>query len=139
MTDGFAIWSWEHRAWWRARRQGYTLNPADAGIYTFQEAAEIVVGHRPPGREVAVDLHAALRGAPSNPAEENPGRRPPLAKERVDALIRERVRTSGPMLMREIGYLSITRSDLREDDGSLSAVEVLHADVIAALDAREAS
>jgi hypothetical protein len=51
----YLIWSWEHHAWWRAERQGYTRNITDTGTYTLQEAGEITVGHIPPGEEIAVD------------------------------------------------------------------------------------
>ena len=32
------IWSGEHRLWWRSDRAGYTRNPDEAGLYTFEEA-----------------------------------------------------------------------------------------------------
>jgi hypothetical protein len=38
----YLIWSFEHHAWWRPERQGYTDNMADAGRYTAREAGEIV-------------------------------------------------------------------------------------------------
>jgi len=59
MTDHrkltYYIWSWEHQAWWRPAKAGYTRRAHEAGKYTYEEAAEIVVGHFPPGEEVAVD------------------------------------------------------------------------------------
>ena len=50
----FLIWSWEHRAWWAPNHRGYTVNVDEAGRYTVEEAARIVVDHWPPGEEVAV-------------------------------------------------------------------------------------
>jgi hypothetical protein len=37
----FRIWSFEHRAWWRPGRNGYTHEIAGAGIYPMDEALEI--------------------------------------------------------------------------------------------------
>ena len=63
--DDYVIWSWEHRAWWRANREGYTESLAEAGHYTFDEAAEITVGHIPAGEEVAMCYaEAQQRGKP---------------------------------------------------------------------------
>ena len=50
----YFIWSREHVAWWAPRRLGYVYRLADAGRYTFEEAAEITIDHIPPGEEVAV-------------------------------------------------------------------------------------
>ena len=38
----WAIWSFEHRAWWRPGRMGYCLELAEAGRYTEDEARAIV-------------------------------------------------------------------------------------------------
>lgn len=54
MPDEYLIWSWEHCAWWRPNRLGYTKEVREAGIYTLAEAAEITCPHFPPGEEVAV-------------------------------------------------------------------------------------
>ncbi len=64
MTPGrmFLIWSWHKNQWWRQARQGYTPDIAEAGEYTFDEAAQVVVPHIPPGEEVAVLLNSTLRG-----------------------------------------------------------------------------
>lgn len=63
----FVIWSWEHNAWWAPHREGYTDSLADAGLYSFDEAADIVIGHIPAGEEVAVlEAEAHLRGVPRN-------------------------------------------------------------------------
>ena len=66
MTDMmFVIWSWEHNAWWASNRQGYTEQLDRAGRYSFDEAAEVVVGHIPAGEEVAMlEAEALQRGQP---------------------------------------------------------------------------
>lgn len=38
----YAIWSFEHRGWWRPARFGYTSNREGAGVYEEEEAFEIV-------------------------------------------------------------------------------------------------
>jgi len=48
------IWSWEHRQWWAPNAQGYTDDVALAGRYTEEGVALYVIGHIPPGEEVAV-------------------------------------------------------------------------------------
>ena len=58
----FLIWSWQKLQWWRPARQGYTPDITQAGEYTFDQAAHIVIPHIPPGEEVAVLLHDQLRG-----------------------------------------------------------------------------
>lgn len=61
----FLIWSWEHLAWWAPAQQGYTDKLAKAGRYSWEEAAEITVGHIPAGEEVAMlEVEAMQRGAP---------------------------------------------------------------------------
>lgn len=60
----FVIWSHEHRAWWRPARRGYTPVLAEAGRYSFDEAAAITVGHGPAGEEVAMLESEALRRGP---------------------------------------------------------------------------
>ena len=61
----FVIWSWEHQAWWGPSHSGYTEQLAQAGRYTFDEAADITVGHIPAGEEIAVLLaEAEQRGKP---------------------------------------------------------------------------
>lgn len=40
----YHIWSFEHNAWWRAARRGYTINLTEAGIYEEAEALEICKG-----------------------------------------------------------------------------------------------
>lgn len=34
------VWSYEHDAWWRAGRAGYSTNVLGAGFYTEQDAAD---------------------------------------------------------------------------------------------------
>ena len=57
----FFIWSWEHEAWWGPDFRGYVQHAAQAGLYTEDQAADIVVGHIPPGEEVAVLAQWALK------------------------------------------------------------------------------
>lgn len=40
----YLIWSHEHLAWWRPGRQGYTRSIAAAGVYSRDDAMEIVAG-----------------------------------------------------------------------------------------------
>lgn len=42
MSDAWVIWSYEHNAWWRPGRMGYTTLLTEAGRYTADEASEIV-------------------------------------------------------------------------------------------------
>jgi len=59
------IWSWEHRQWWAPNGQGYTDDVVLAGRYTAEEAALYVIGHIPPGEEVAVlEAYAMSQGLP---------------------------------------------------------------------------
>ena len=39
---GYVIWSFEHHAWWRAGRVGYTSRLEHAGLYSRAEAERIV-------------------------------------------------------------------------------------------------
>jgi hypothetical protein len=45
MNDGitYHLWSNKHQMWWRAASQGYSPDPADAGLYSEAEAIERVV------------------------------------------------------------------------------------------------
>ena len=64
-TEQFLIWSWEHLAWWNPQHRGYTEQLALAGRYSFEDAADIVIGHIPAGEEVAVlEADALRRGCP---------------------------------------------------------------------------
>ena len=60
-TDGYMIWSHEHRMWWRPDRQGYTGVVAEAGTYTPEEAIDIAGNGIPWGIEVPVPVLAARR------------------------------------------------------------------------------
>jgi len=40
--DKWIIWSMEHKGYWEAGRRGYTPYKSLAGIYTYEEALEIV-------------------------------------------------------------------------------------------------
>lgn len=42
MNKEWLIWSIEHCSWWKANQRGYTKIRDDAGLYTFEEASEIV-------------------------------------------------------------------------------------------------
>lgn len=73
--DAYAIWSFEHDAWWRPGRMGYTPQFAEAGHYTQADAERIVTeanryragaGRRPGDRtinEQALPLATAQRYA----------------------------------------------------------------------------
>jgi hypothetical protein len=44
------IWSNEHSMWWKPNHRGYTAEPKEAGLYTFDEALAICKGanmHQP--------------------------------------------------------------------------------------------
>lgn len=79
MTDAYVIWSFEHDAWWRPGRMGYTPELDAAGRYTKAEAEEIVAdanrysGSRHP-HEAALPLSAALlSGRPAGLHQIAPG------------------------------------------------------------------
>jgi hypothetical protein len=38
----YFIWSLEHGQWWKSHKVGYTENIKEAGLYTFDEALQIV-------------------------------------------------------------------------------------------------
>ena len=38
----YVVWSLEHQAWWKASRFGYAETLADAGRFSYAEAADIV-------------------------------------------------------------------------------------------------
>lgn len=60
----FVIWSHQHQQWWKPDRQGYTSNLLQAGLYTAEEAGDIVVDIIPPGTEVAMRRIVAERHGP---------------------------------------------------------------------------
>lgn len=39
----YHLWSNKHSAWWRAAARGYTTDPAEAGLYSEEEAIRYVV------------------------------------------------------------------------------------------------
>ena len=57
----FLLWDWERRMWWKADKMGYTEDPAEAGRYTKEQAADVIIGETPAGQTVAVHLAEALR------------------------------------------------------------------------------
>lgn len=57
----FMIWSWEHHAWWRPNKVGYTTFPEAAGRYTHAEASKICIDHIPAGEEVVIHELEASR------------------------------------------------------------------------------
>lgn len=42
LGKNFLIWSFEHDAWWRPNRCGYTKVRSEAGVYEITEALDIV-------------------------------------------------------------------------------------------------
>ena len=58
----YKIWSAEHHGWWKPNRRGYTTKRKEAGIYSFEEASEIVeggnIGLRDVPNEAMVELTA---------------------------------------------------------------------------------
>lgn len=38
------IWSIEHEAWWNPNHKGYTTHRTNAGVYSYEEALDIVKG-----------------------------------------------------------------------------------------------
>lgn len=52
--NAWAIWSFEHRAWWAPGGLGYTVSPGHAGIYTASDTCDILSGCEP-GNEVPVN------------------------------------------------------------------------------------
>jgi hypothetical protein len=49
------IWSGEHTAYWRSEGRGYTLDPVEAGCYSFREAFERTK-HCGPEKRIAFEL-----------------------------------------------------------------------------------
>jgi hypothetical protein len=68
-AGAYVIWSFEHEAWWRPGRWGYTRELAEAGHYTQAEAAQIVVNancHSPQCNETMLLLsEAQASGSPA--------------------------------------------------------------------------
>ena len=43
MESQYVIWSFEHNQWWAPNRQGYVSSLKNAGTYSREEAAMIVI------------------------------------------------------------------------------------------------
>ena len=59
----FLIWSFRHKAWWRAEGKGYTTQKAEAGRYTFEQAMgqsldPVSTGNRPAGDALILETRA---------------------------------------------------------------------------------
>jgi inosine-uridine nucleoside N-ribohydrolase len=57
----YLIWSIEHTAWWRPDEWGYTTQLAEAGTYSRERAAEIVLKAR--GNECMIPLQSTFTRA----------------------------------------------------------------------------
>ena len=44
MNYTYIIWSFQHKAWWRADSLGYTVKIEEAGEYSYNEALERMLG-----------------------------------------------------------------------------------------------
>jgi hypothetical protein len=44
MNEQYIIWSIEHDGWWAPNKRGYVEKLANAGLYSYEEAFEIVRG-----------------------------------------------------------------------------------------------
>ena len=63
--DEFVIWSFKHKQWWRANREGYTQHLAEAGRYNALDAGDIVTSSVM-GESAALCVPVAERfGAPT--------------------------------------------------------------------------
>lgn len=60
------IWSIEHGGWWGANRRGYVEDVRKAGLYTFEEADEIVREANRFRKKGDVPNEAMLRAFPLN-------------------------------------------------------------------------
>ena len=58
------IWSYEHRAWWKASRWGYTPDISLAGRFSPAEAGSICATRHRQLHELAVPEHIALAQGP---------------------------------------------------------------------------
>lgn len=59
ITDPWVVWSFEHDAYWKPNRVGYTQHVLEAGVYTKEEAHEIEAKAEP-GNELALHLYIVL-------------------------------------------------------------------------------
>jgi hypothetical protein len=70
------IWSYEHRAWWKSGRWGYTTSIDQAGRFSPEEAGTICATHHQQLQELAIPEHIALaQGPPSSHPYAQPSRR----------------------------------------------------------------
>ena len=69
----YVIWSFEHSAWWRPNRAGYTERVGEAGVYTWAETRDIC--YNPVAvQEMAVPCDFAYKnGPPRHPYPFAPG------------------------------------------------------------------
>lgn len=64
MSPKFLIWSFRHKAWWKAEGKGYTASRHDAGRFTYEEAMAQRLdpvsefGHGPAGDALILEAHA---------------------------------------------------------------------------------
>lgn len=73
----YLLWSVKHKAWWRSARSGYTRDPGEAGAYTADEAAEIVLN-----AAFNMDLGMAVIPLVDTPAARAGGHASPPTSER---------------------------------------------------------
>lgn len=62
-TEPVAIWSGEHRAWWRANRCGYTNALEAAGVYSLADAID-ATHHVGPEKQIEIRNFPTLPGRP---------------------------------------------------------------------------
>lgn len=60
--EKWLIWSIEHNGWWAPAERGYVHNKDDAGVYSYEQACEIVAGanrdmQRPNEAMVKIEIH----------------------------------------------------------------------------------
>lgn len=61
-SEPVAIWSGEHRAWWRENRCGYTTDPSHAGLYSLSDAIH-ATHHVGPEKQIRIEDAPALAKA----------------------------------------------------------------------------
>jgi hypothetical protein len=68
----FAIWSFKHRAWWRANQLGYTEVLEQAGFYPLEKAIEICARANIDGPNEVIVPVPRLRGLRASGPEVEP-------------------------------------------------------------------